>query len=167
MVMGVSSFWSLALKVHTQNGGNLKQQGIILSYSFFFGQVGVPVLEQKGQEMKEAVLSMSGKRFWKKTCTSSKVFCPSDRRVFRWTRSLLLNCIPFGCDGGLTLPVCKKLAARALYWSSTAMEERGRGGWVKRCLMSSDVSWHIRDKLWPMPKHGSIILYVHGNQKAR
>ena len=26
---------------------------------------------------------------------------------------------------------------------------------------------HIRDKLWPMPKHGSIILYVHGNQKAR
>ena len=26
------------------------------------------------------------------------------------------------------------------------------------CLMSSDVSWHIRDKLWPMPKHGSIIL---------
>ena len=31
------------------------------------------------------------------------------------------------------------------------------------CLMSSDVSWHIRDKLWPMPKHGSINLYVHGN----
>ena len=24
------------------------------------------------------------------------------------------------------------------------------------CLMSSDVIWHIRDKLWPMPKHGSI-----------
>ena len=38
---------------------------------------------------------------------------------------------------------------------------------VKCCLMPSDVSWHIRDKLWPMPKHGSIILYVHGNQKAR
>ena len=34
------------------------------------------------------------------------------------------------------------------------------------CLMSSDVSWHIRDKLWPMLKHGSIILYVHRNQKA-
>ena len=33
-------------------------------------------------------------------------------------------------------------------------------------LMSSDVSWHIRDKLWPMPKHGSINLYGHGNQKA-
>ena len=29
--------------------------------------------------------------------------------------------------------------------------------------MSSDVSWHIRDKLWPMPKHGSVNLYVHGN----
>ena len=38
---------------------------------------------------------------------------------------------------------------------------------MKCCLMSSDVSWHIRDKLRPMPKHGSIILYVHGNQKAR
>jgi len=37
---------------------------------------------------------------------------------------------------------------------------------VSWCLMSSDVSWHIRDKLWPMPKHGSINLYVHGNQKA-
>ena len=24
------------------------------------------------------------------------------------------------------------------------------------CLMSLDVIWHIRDKLWPMPKHGSI-----------
>ena len=33
---------------------------------------------------------------------------------------------------------------------------------MKWCLMSSDVSWHIRDKLWPMPKHGAIILYVHG-----
>ena len=38
---------------------------------------------------------------------------------------------------------------------------------MKWCLMSSDVRWHIRDKLWPMPKHGSIILYIHGNQKAR
>ena len=38
---------------------------------------------------------------------------------------------------------------------------------MKWCLMSSDVSWHIRDKLWPMPQHGSIQLYVHGNQKAR
>ena len=26
---------------------------------------------------------------------------------------------------------------------------------------------HIRDKLWPMPKHGAIILYVHGNLKTR
>ena len=36
---------------------------------------------------------------------------------------------------------------------------------MKCCLVSSDVSWHIRDKLWPMPKHGSLNLYVHGNQK--
>ena len=26
---------------------------------------------------------------------------------------------------------------------------------------------HIRDKLRPMPKHGSIKLFVHGSQKAR
>ena len=38
---------------------------------------------------------------------------------------------------------------------------------MKWCLMSSDVSWHIREKLWPMPKHCSINLYVHGNPKAR
>ena len=37
---------------------------------------------------------------------------------------------------------------------------------MKWCLMSSDVGWDIRDKLWPMPKHGSINLYVHGSQKA-
>ena len=39
--------------------------------------------------------------------------------------------------------------------------------WWCVAVMSSDVNWHIRDKLWPMPKHGSINLYVHGNQKAR
>ena len=38
---------------------------------------------------------------------------------------------------------------------------------MKWCFMSSDVMRHIRDKLWPMPKHGAINLYVHGNQKAR
>ena len=32
-------------------------------------------------------------------------------------------------------------------------------------LMPTDVSWHIRDKLWPMPKHGSIILYVHETRR--
>ena len=31
------------------------------------------------------------------------------------------------------------------------------------CLMSSGVSWHIRDKLRPMRKHGSVLLYVYGN----
>ena len=35
------------------------------------------------------------------------------------------------------------------------------------CIMSSDVGWHIRDKLRPMREHGSINLYVHGSQKAR
>ena len=35
------------------------------------------------------------------------------------------------------------------------------------CLMSSDVGSHTGDKLRPMRDHGSINLYVHGNQKAR
>ena len=48
---------------------------------------------------------------------------------------------------------------KCILWALTMM--------MSWCLMSSDVSWHIRDKLWPMPKHGSVILYVHGNQKAR
>ena len=27
---------------------------------------------------------------------------------------------------------------------------------MKWCLMFSDVGWHIRDKLRPVPKHGSV-----------
>ena len=37
---------------------------------------------------------------------------------------------------------------------------------MKWCLMSSDVGWHIRDQLRPMPKHGSIYLYVHGKPEG-
>ena len=61
---------------------------------------------------------------------------------------LLLASVPWG-----VVCVARRLSLRKMMMS-----------W---CLMSSDVIWHIRDKLWPMPKHGSIILYVHGNQKAR
>ena len=39
---------------------------------------------------------------------------------------------------------------KAHYWTESP------GRLMKCCLVSSDVSWHIRDKLWPMPKHGSI-----------
>ena len=35
------------------------------------------------------------------------------------------------------------------------------------CLMSSDVGWHIRDKLRPMREHGSVLFYVHRNRKVR
>jgi len=38
---------------------------------------------------------------------------------------------------------------------------------MKWCLMSSDVGWHIRDKLRSMPKNGSVNLYVQGSQKVR
>ena len=37
---------------------------------------------------------------------------------------------------------------------------------MKQSFMSSDVGWHIRDKLWPVQKHGSMFLYVHRNRKA-
>ena len=37
---------------------------------------------------------------------------------------------------------------------------------MMQSFMSSDVGWHIRDKLWPVPKHGSMLLYVHRNHKA-
>ena len=30
----------------------------------------------------------------------------------------------------------------------------------------SCVGWHIRDKLRPMPKPGSVLLYIHGNHKV-
>ena len=36
------------------------------------------------------------------------------------------------------------------------IQNQGLLGMMSWCLMSSDVIWHIRDKLWPMPKHGSI-----------
>ena len=35
------------------------------------------------------------------------------------------------------------------------------------CLISSDVSWHIRDKLRPVCEHSSVLLYIHRNHKAR
>ena len=60
-----------------------------------------------------------------------------------------------GCRVDILGTNCKKL-----------MLKHG-GGEVNWCLMSSDVMRHIRDKLWLMPKHGSINLYVHVNQKAR
>ena len=39
--------------------------------------------------------------------------------------------------------------------------------WWRRSFMSSDVGWHIRDKLWPVRKHYPMLLCVHGNHKAR
>ena len=55
-------------------------------------------------------------------------------------------------EAKLTNPDCQVPAMRRcrrclrLVWQSM----------MSWCLMSSDVIWHIRDKLWPMPKHGSI-----------
>ena len=58
----------------------------------------------------------------------------------------------------------KEEAADDLPWK----DERGPLSIMMNwCLMSSDVMRHIKDKLWPMPKHGAVNLYVHGNEKAR
>ena len=75
----------------------------------------------------------------------------------------------------LLCPHLKNNQQKCQIWNylgfSTALHEHVKGLLPKYtlmswCLMSSDVIWHIRDKLRPMPKHGSIIFYVHGNQKA-
>ena len=38
---------------------------------------------------------------------------------------------------------------------------------VKWCLMPSAMSADILGTLRPVPKHGSINIYIHGSQKAR
>ena len=48
------------------------------------------------------------------------------------------------CEGS-----CQTALSSAVYSSTLTLM-------MSWCLMSSDVIWHIRDKLWPMPKHGSI-----------
>ena len=56
-------------------------------------------------------------------------------------------------------PVCNAFSNRVIFLRGSG--GGGGGGDHKMmmmswCLMSSDVIWHIRNKLWPMPKHGSI-----------
>ena len=45
---------------------------------------------------------------------------------------------------------------RSGYHCGDSKSETGTMMMMSWCLMPSDVIWHIRDKLWPMPKHGSI-----------
>ena len=67
-------------------------------------------------------------------------------RIFRWPRSEAFDIVVIVCshswDWNKCLSVERPMSLLLLLLS-----------W---CLMSSDVIWHIRDKLWPMPKHGSI-----------
>ena len=65
---------------------------------------------------------------------------------------------------GFELATFQSRVRRSNHWAIPAPHWTYVMSW---CLMSSDVMRHIRDKLWPMPKHGAINLYVHGNQKAR
>ena len=94
-----------------------------------------------------------------KDLTASKKIPPKNAELIldRRTRS-----------GFIQSPNLRSLTSRIVHVYRTGLLAAIRWISVGRlcCLMSSDVSWHIRDKLWPMPKHGSIILYVHGNQKS-
>jgi len=83
--------------------------------------------------------------------------------------SVLFSCTPFGTKSFHKLRlnwetvtqhkhiVCSQVGRQVLIrshksGSPSTMHMVGR----YCCLMSSDVRWHIRDKLRPMPKHGSI-----------
>ena len=66
------------------------------------------------------------------------------------------------CVGSALLASVPDVAGTAINTTKTrTWGRRSQGGitlvmMMSWCLMSSDVIWHIRDKLWPMPKHGSI-----------
>ena len=38
---------------------------------------------------------------------------------------------------------------------------------VKQSFMSLNVGWHIRDKLWLMPKHGPLLWYFTSTETVR
>jgi len=93
-------------------------------------------------------------------------FMPSHIHVFscnlppafwaEWLESFMCYCGNTGVEW-----ILKQVSTESGLWRRNSPT-----GMMNWCLMSSDVMRHIRDKLWPMPKHGAINLYVHGNQKA-
>ena len=98
---------------------------------------------------------------WSQTATHrqqmvmfSRWSCSADGNVqqmvmfSRWSCSLVL---PWG--PGLCL--CHDHESHHHYWCNVD-KFTSIMMMMSWCLMSSDVIWHIRDKLWPMPKHGSI-----------
>ena len=112
------------------------------------------------------------------TCMSRPCFGSSTLLWRRWTRGkvlIILTCawdVFFRCPGEedqnaydlakLPNPVSDPIKPPGTMPRRTEVP-RGRSKllldrlmMMSWCLMSSDVIWHIRDKLWPMPKHGSI-----------
>ena len=67
---------------------------------------------------------------------ANKVYTSTNKSIIVWIETELF----FFTRGGSVSYLRACLGARLMSW----------------CLLSSDVIWHIRDKLWPMPKHGSI-----------
>ena len=64
-----------------------------------------------------------------------------------WRRKFSCRSLP-----GLEAGTFRSRVRCSNYWATPAFRDM----MMSWCLMSSDVIWHIRDKLWPMPKHGSI-----------
>ena len=94
-------------------------------------------------------------------------FSQNDSTAFPWNK----NAEGTALQGDLVVSICRwRPATGQVEWNFIAFvawvkhlkEKKGRHPHLccllllSWCLMSSDVIWHIRDKLWPMPKHGSI-----------
>ena len=125
--MGVSAFsvsdqwpWRFLLRMvgiwSSRWGG---RQGLILSYRRVLGKLGCLWWRRRVKKWRKQSCQCQERVFERRLAHHLKFSAPQIA-VFSWT-SLLSYCIPFGCDGGLPLPVCKRMAAKALYWSSTAM----------------------------------------------
>ena len=98
---------------------------------FFVGAQTVVSLLQTTQ-IKQGVSFIAANKVYTSTNKTTIVWIETESVLFFFTRGGFVACL-HACFGA-------RLMMMMMSW----------------CLMSSDVIWHIRDKLWPMPKHGSI-----------
>ena len=106
----------------------------------------------------------------------------SGMRILWWSRAcscprMSVDILGTNCDQCRSTVQCCFTSTKTIRLVRTESPGRpprlSHSSWTLRillllcCLMSSDVGWHIGDKLRPMLKLGSILLYVHGNHKAR
>ena len=150
---GLHFFWKTVL-------GRALKLCMRRKWQWFIFKVTDHVESKKGRILLTVVLVLNVKQLTKRNC------CRMTLRKFSWFiiwlyKELLMTLRNFAWFI-IWLPIYHMLCVGI--WT----EYNFCIGSVRLCcLMSSDVGWHIRDKLRPVPKHGSINLYVHGNQKAR